>query len=386
MRNPPIVSGKFFILNKYIPLSIVFVFGLAFAGSSTNVAPVDLIACTILMVLIVIFLRSSEFREYIFSRDQFGLLFFIVLLVLSILFLPNNQLQYTITTLYCLSLFYIGRLINYFGLRKFFLYGLVLGGTLSALYTTTQVLFFTNNSPLAAIQGNRAIGLFSDPNVFGAFLVVTTLLSISLLVLSLEQKHTKGISLYAAASSILFLGLHFTGSRGAYIQFATALLYFIYTTHIWKRLSKQVLIYMSISFILLVCLFFNLTPKNMLTDLRMQDSIVPRIDTISWALDSLQKRDIYTLITGSGSGSYENFSPKNISAHNMYTRLLYENGILGLLTIFIFLSYIYKRFRNNGNNTLVTHALVASIIGILIHGIFIDTLHFRHFWILLGLL
>ena len=134
-----------------------------------------------------------------------------------------------------------------------------------------------------------------------------------------------------------------------------------------------------------VSLYFLTTDTGNPFTNRLTASDIPRLENIDHAKRLLAERGVNALFIGTGNGSYEAFSPTGFSAHNTYLRLLVENGVLGLLLFLAFLGAIitltfrYKR-------DIITHAALVSILGIIIHSAFIDTLHWRHFWLLLGLL
>lgn len=110
------------------------------------------------------------------------------------------------------------------------------------------------------------------------------------------------------------------------------------------------------------------------------------MEIYSWTLETLTDRDIPTLLRGTGGGSFEYFSPKGVSAHNTYLRMLFEHGLLGLTAFMVgILSPLFHFIRRHGK-TSTGIALFASLMGLLVHGLVIDTLHMRHLWLLLGLL
>lgn len=75
-----------------------------------------------------------------------------------------------------------------------------------------------------------------------------------------------------------------------------------------------------------------------------------------------------------------------MSPHNLYLRVWFENGIVGLIgllaLIAVSLGNLYAHSRSGSNLATVT---LASIVGILVNSLFIDTHHWRHFWLLLAI-
>jgi CelD/BcsL family acetyltransferase involved in cellulose biosynthesis/GNAT superfamily N-acetyltransferase len=99
-------------------------------------------------------------------------------------------------------------------------------------------------------------------------------------------------------------------------------------------------------------------------------------------------------ITGYGPGQYEAAVNKALevkfSAHSLYARVLLENGVPGFLLLMsvIFMLIVrllrVKKYEND-NSSIRSSVLVAAIISIMINSIIVDTLHWRHLWLILGL-
>ena len=92
---------------------------------------------------------------------------------------------------------------------------------------------------------------------------------------------------------------------------------------------------------------------------------------------------------GIGPGQFESVSP--ISAHSTYVRALSEEGALGLLVL---LGLLLLTLGFAGRNAVIgrdtygigSAALFASWCGLLANSVFIDTLHWRHLWLLAALI
>ena len=85
-------------------------------------------------------------------------------------------------------------------------------------------------------------------------------------------------------------------------------------------------------------------------------------------------------VLGIGPGNYTEVSTRG--AHNLYIRALGEKGIIGLLLLAIpIMALIFnkKAYRQN-------RFAISSFYGILVNSIFIDTLHWRHAWVLAALI
>jgi len=92
---------------------------------------------------------------------------------------------------------------------------------------------------------------------------------------------------------------------------------------------------------------------------------------------------------GIGPGQFESYVP--VSAHSTYIRALAEQGVLGLVTI---LALILTTLVLAGRNAVIgrdtygigSAALLGAWCGLVANSAFVDTLHWRHFWILAGLI
>jgi O-antigen ligase len=92
---------------------------------------------------------------------------------------------------------------------------------------------------------------------------------------------------------------------------------------------------------------------------------------------------------GIGPGQFEEVAP--ISAHSTYIRALAEEGVLGfvLLTALLFgtlLLAIRNVVAGSGTFGISAAALLAVWCGMLANSLFVDTLHWRHLWIVAGLI
>jgi O-antigen ligase len=92
-----------------------------------------------------------------------------------------------------------------------------------------------------------------------------------------------------------------------------------------------------------------------------------------------------------GVGPAQSFALLDYATHNLYLRIFSENGVLGFLSLAAFLLLTLLRslvlsFRAGKASQRAMFALItAAICGTLLNSFTIDTLHWRHFWMLLAL-
>jgi O-antigen ligase len=80
-----------------------------------------------------------------------------------------------------------------------------------------------------------------------------------------------------------------------------------------------------------------------------------------------------------------------ISAHSTYVRALAEEGVLGFVALVALLYGTLLLALRNAVRGWDTHglgstALLAAWCGILANSVFVDTLHWRHLWLVAGLI
>ncbi|MDQ4029861.1 MAG: hypothetical protein M3168_02355, partial [Actinomycetota bacterium] len=91
---------------------------------------------------------------------------------------------------------------------------------------------------------------------------------------------------------------------------------------------------------------------------------------------------------GVGPGQYEQIAP--ISAHSTYVRALAEEGVLGLLTVLALFTLtlgwaIRNAIAGRDSYGVGSAALLGAWCGILVNGFVVDTLHWRHLWLVAAL-
>jgi O-antigen ligase len=92
---------------------------------------------------------------------------------------------------------------------------------------------------------------------------------------------------------------------------------------------------------------------------------------------------------GVGPGQFELDQP--VSAHSIYIRVLAEQGVLGLAVLIALLAYTLVLAARNavaGRDTfgVGSAALLGAWCGLLANSAFVDTLHWRHLWLVAALI
>jgi O-antigen ligase len=112
-------------------------------------------------------------------------------------------------------------------------------------------------------------------------------------------------------------------------------------------------------------------------------------DTSRFSAQETGLRLVATYPFGVGPGQFESYV--TISAHSAYVRALAEQGVLGLATI---LALIVATLVFAGRNAVIgrdtygigSAALLGAWCGLVANSAFVDTLHWRHLWLVAALI
>lgn len=232
----------------------------------------------------------------------------------------------------------------------------------------------------------RMQGLFKDPNVFGPFLVP------SVIILLWDGKARKifgdHIILYILSLGLVIMGIAFSFSRGAWANLLVSILTY-YILNLKKYPIKKIII---IFLIIILCSYFiwQYAFNEELREFFISRSTLQGYDGDRFTSQKVGLSLATKKMFGYGPGQYELLVLKKmgmkLSAHNLYIRLMLENGILAFVfLLFFFLYILQKLFQLHLIDDSRGSLFISILIGILVNSLVIDTLHWRHFWLFVGL-
>ena len=236
------------------------------------------------------------------------------------------------------------------------------------------------------VRGPRAQGLFKDPNVFGPFLVPAALMLMEEAVsprLLRARRPTK-----LAALCVLAAGILFSFSRAAWLNLVVGAVVIFFVFALRRRGGRRAIVMMAVALSSTVVLFTAVAATSSFAFLqeraRFQTYDVQRFGA---QLSGVELAAKYPL--GIGPGQFEQVSP--ISAHSTYVRALTEEGVLGLLVVLALVLLTLGFAAQNvvaGRDTygVGSAALLGAWCGLLANSVFIDTLHWRHLWLVAALI
>ncbi|MCF6138731.1 O-antigen ligase family protein [Pseudalkalibacillus berkeleyi] len=375
MNHVQEVPTIYFKLFQFVMVSSFIVF--------IEPSPYDM--SIILLFVISIYMSYLYFSSYM----QVAIIFLAIFTVSNLLSVfiaidPVHSIKYTIITVFlmvtwvCVS----GVLarFNRKGIDVLF-NGYTIAAVLSVIIGLAGYLNVLPLEELVLMEG-RVKSFFKDPNVFGPFLIAPALFALSKIETS---KGSRSVSMWAIIFLLLLLGIILSFSRGAWVNFVLGAA--VYLLFVKVNPKKRFVSFIFVSILSLILLIYLSTSSDLVGLFQerfgVQGYDTKRFDVQLAAISTGSDRPL-----GVGAGQTELLF--NHSTHSLYIRLFLENGLLGLLTFigFLFICMIrcvQKIFSTNGTDRVIFVIILASILGILLNSLFVDTIHWRHFWLLLAL-
>jgi hypothetical protein len=234
---------------------------------------------------------------------------------------------------------------------------------------------------LLNLRSDRATALFQDPNVFGPFMAPAALI---MLEETLQPRLLRlRRSLKLVVLSVLAFGVLFSFSRGAWLGFAVSVLVFVGVYALRRERAARMAV-IALVVVLIGALAGGVLAVTGWSDFlqeraRAQTYDAQRFDAQASGLDLALTHPV-----GIGPGQFE--PVVQYAAHSTYIRVFSEQGALGLLAFMILaLITLWLGARNValGKSTygIGSAALLAAWCGLLVNSLFVDTLHWRHLWV-----
>jgi O-Antigen ligase len=235
----------------------------------------------------------------------------------------------------------------------------------------------------------RALGAFKDPNVFGPFLIWPTLIV-------LERMIVRRVTpLDLAIVAILLLGLLLSFSRGAWFHLAvsgavTIALAFLTAPNPRLRMrifALTVIVIAALAAVIAVAL----SSETVAAMFRERFHLVQSYDVGEGGRFKLQELALAALLKfPNGMGPFEFSRVHGLQQHNVYLQAFMVYGWIGGMSYILMLAATFMvALRSVFIATPWQHYLItafAAFTGEVLEGFVIDTDHWRHFFLLLGVI
>jgi O-antigen ligase len=314
---------------------------------------------------------------------------FLFLNILSATFIvdvPVAERYFSITVYLTIFAVWLAGWVDSARRARIVLLGLLITGV--TISTAACLSLFVGGVPLSSrlTGASRAQGLFHDPNIFGPFMAMLALFVLEELLqprLLRAGRPVKFALLLACGAGVLF-----SFSRAAWLNAAVGVLAMLLVVALRRGGGSRamgILVTLLVSLALLAVFVSVTGSANFLSERARLQSY----DTSRFNAQETGLRLVATYPFGVGPGQFESYVP--VSTHSAYVRALAEQGVLGLVTVFgLLIATLILAGRNAvlGRDTygLGSAALLGAWCGLMANSAFVDTLHWRHLWIVAALI
>ena len=405
-----LATGFGFALYELPPTSVtlVFVGGLLFVGTlalaltrydvavafgfvifgvvKVEPAPPDLVLICIIFIALVTG-RFNIDRIPMAVLSTVGVFISLNLLTMIQAVNPQQAVFFLSITLYvAVFSLWLSTYVNSTRRAHLILSAYLIAATISTLLGLGALFGVIPGQDIFVFSGDRARALFKDPNVFGPFLVPAILMLLEDLLNPRLLRIGRAFGYLVLVT--LVLGVIFSFSRAAWLNLGVGMVVLLAVMTLTRGGSQQAARLIAILVIAGAASLITLSATGYAGFLDERAS-VQSYDTERFGAQKFGVEYAEQHPLGAGPGQFDELSP--VSAHSIYIRALTELGVLGLASLIaIALVTLVLAGRNAalGRSTygIGSAALLASWCGVLANSAFVDTLHWRHLWMVAGLI
>jgi O-antigen ligase len=350
-------------------------------------APVDAVLAIVIAVAAVT--NRLELRRVPLSMLGLCATFIALNLLSSMEALASNvAARYMAVTVYCVMIgFWICGYVNSERRARLVIVSYIASAVVIAVISTIALyVHFPFSTLLLSEDFERARGLFKDANVYGPYLIPAAL------ILAQESLNPRLLRLNRPTQVFCFgflaAGILFSFSRGAWLNLAVGIVVMTFAVALRRGGSKRALFMLLVVLVGGVVTVWAVYASGSLGFLeeraRFQSYDNDRFGAQAFGIKLAEEKPI-----GIGPGQFELVSP--LSTHSTYVRALAEQGLLGLITLLgVLYGTLLLATRNValGRDTfgIGSAPLLAAWCGMLANSFVVDTLHWRHLFLLAGLI
>jgi O-antigen ligase len=236
------------------------------------------------------------------------------------------------------------------------------------------------------LGSDRAQGFSKDPNVFAPFLIPAALIAFE------ETLRPRLLGVRRPVAALLFavlvLGIVFAYSRAAWLNLAVALAAMLLVLSLRAGAARAAVTALAV--VAVVAGFAGAAVALTGSGAFLQERA--RLQTYDTERFSAQASGVELGLGhafGIGPGQFDRVQV--VSAHSLYVRVLAEQGVLGLATLTALLAGTLLLAIRNALDGRDAHGVGSAVLlgawcGLLANSAFIDTLHWRHLWLVAALI
>lgn len=370
--------------EQSVSLFLLMIFIIMTTSSFVIIEPAPFDLGVIFLLIIGILLHKLKFSTSNIAPALIFLYLFILGSIISMFEMAdfNAGIRDFVITFYLILswYFFLGVIESY---SHNAIKALMNGYTIAAIISSTfGILAFFNLIPLqdVLVKFDRVKGFFKDFNVFGPFLIPVALYAYSFI----ELPKKKNKILWLVIFLILALGIFLSFSRAAFGNFLLSFLLFFGIHFLLNPSMKRIALFLVTLLFLFSTLIFavSLPSVSMMFTERFEYQYYDddRFANQGAALEVALNNPL-----GIGPGQYE--ARTGFATHNSFLRVLSENGIIGFLGfvgfITVTLSRCIKLIYLTKDPILIV--IFASTLGLLLNSLVVDTIHWRHLWLVLAI-
>lgn len=298
------------------------------------------------------------------------------------------DLRFLAIDFYLFTFFATGRsAVSLWGERRERLFDLAFGAMFAASIAgmiAGIIVYAAGDNPagMRIVYAQRLYGFFKDTNVFASYMLVPFFYFADRFFTGATAKR---VTLSAAACIVLSVGILLTFSRAAWLAYGLGLLALLIRSLIRGPASGRI---RAAGLIVVFGLVVGILVSGIVKigNLDISEITTSRLGLVGYdakrftAQEKAFEMFDRSPILGVGPGNYEEYS--RVSAHSLYHRLLGERGLFGMSAYAAFAILLLVV----GWKGRTRPFLAVAAMGILAESFFIDTLHWRHFWLVLVLI
>jgi hypothetical protein len=239
-------------------------------------------------------------------------------------------------------------------------------------------------------NSQRASGFFKDPNVFGPFLIPIALILLEQRIAPRSPRllRMRGSTTWLCLLA-LTLGILLAYSRAAWLNFGLALLIMLAASAMRRKGARRALRALSALLLIGGATAVILSATGSIGFLEHRAQLHQSYDNGRFAAQHLGWELGWTHPVGIGPGQFESYSP--VAAQSTFVRVFSEQGPMALLLwVAMLLVTLVLAVRNVavGRDTygIGSAALLGAWCGMILNSTVVDTLHWRHMWVVAALI